>query len=176
MPENNTITGDLALRTLREYVAAVIAGIIVLGTSVLIGLALQFADDQERFSRAKELVQILVPVLTFVVGYYFNKVTTENRAESAEAVARGATAQAQQASEGRNLAQAEAASAKRAEEEAKRSLKEVGEAGERMAERRERGAATERELLGAEEGGAQALEQARHEFRLAWTRAKRLLN
>jgi len=69
----NNSDSYIALRRLREYVAAGIALIIIMGTVVLILYALVYTANPEQFSLVKELLQIIIPLLTFVLGYYFNK-------------------------------------------------------------------------------------------------------
>lgn len=61
---------------------------------------------------------IVNPLLGVVIGYYFNKVSTEARAESTESTAQSATMSAQQATEARNAAEAEAQAARSEAEEA----------------------------------------------------------
>ena len=88
---------DSTLRRFREYVAAGIAVLVVLGTFGMLIAAFAYIESNESFARVKDLLLIVNPFLGVVIGYYFNKVSTEARAESAENTARTATASAQQA-------------------------------------------------------------------------------
>src|SRR5262245_37539536 len=94
-PAPNSV--DASLRRFREYVAAGIALLVVLGTFGMLIAAFWYIDSNESFARVKDLLLIVNPFLGVVIGYYFNKVSTEARAESAENTARTATASAQQA-------------------------------------------------------------------------------
>src|SRR5216110_1104429 len=85
----NTASADSKLRILREAVAATIALLIVLGTTVMLYIVFTryvAGDDQaadKHFERAKDLLLFVNPLLGVVIGYYFNKVSTEARAEKA---------------------------------------------------------------------------------------------
>lgn len=102
---------DVWARRLRETMAAAIAGVIVLATVGMTLLAFFYTDQNETFTRAKDLLLFINPVLGVVIGFYFNKVSTEARAESAENTARTASANAQQAVEERAEATAQATQA-----------------------------------------------------------------
>jgi hypothetical protein len=164
------VAADPIMRRFREYVAAIISLTIIIGTVVMMIIALNHVDaPDERFTRVKDLLLFINPLLGVVVGYYFNKVTSEARAETAETTAQSAMASAQLAAEARNAADTEAKTAKGEAEEAKSALKEVGEAAEKMAAQAP--AAT---TLGVDESG-EPIEDPRLEFKMAWSRAKRLL-
>jgi uncharacterized membrane protein len=163
---------DVTLRRFREYVAAAIALVIMLGTVVVVALALGYTNNPDQFARAKDLLQIVVPLLTFVLGYYFNKTSTEARAESAEATAKSATANAQQAAEARNLAETEAKAAKSEARETKSALVEVGQAAQKMMAKVPAPAPG---TLGVDETTGEPVEDPRLEFRAAWARAERLI-
>jgi hypothetical protein len=117
----------------------------------------------------KDLLLFINPLLGVVVGYYFNKVTSEARAETAETTAQSAMTSAQLAAEARNAAETEAKTAKGEAEEAKSALKEVGEVAEKMMVQAP--AAT---TLGVNESG-EPVEDPRIEFKIVWERAKRLI-
>ncbi|MBC8076388.1 MAG: hypothetical protein H7Y32_09970, partial [Chloroflexales bacterium] len=102
---------DVWARRLRETMAAFIAGVVVLSFVVMTGLAFFYTDNNETFTRAKDLLLFINSVLGVVIGFYFNKVSTEGRAESAENTARTASANAQQAVEERAEATAQATQA-----------------------------------------------------------------
>jgi hypothetical protein len=127
----NTASADSKLRILRETVAATIALLIVLGTTVMLYIVFTryvAGDDQtadKHFERAKDLLLFVNPLLGVVIGYYFNKVSTEARAEKAEATVEMANTNAQQAISDRNEATEKAGKANEA-------LKEVIPAAEKM--------------------------------------------
>ena len=100
---------DDQLRRLREYVAAAIALTIILGTIIVVVISLSLSGDAERFERVKEVINLILPLLTFVLGYYFNKASTEARAEKAEAAAQVAGTTAQMATQGQFAAEETAA-------------------------------------------------------------------
>jgi hypothetical protein len=91
-------SGDPRLARFREYVAAGIAIIVVVGTGALIVVAITKTSSTDSFTNIKDLLLFINPLLGYVVGYYFSRVSTEGRAESAESVARS-TAQAAQEAE-----------------------------------------------------------------------------
>ena len=117
------------------------------------------------------------PLLGVVIGYYFNKASSEPRAETAEAAAKTAVASAQQATEARDQAEAEAEVATAEAEEAmgkaevvKMALKEVGEAAERMV-----AAAPTPKTLSVDETTGRPVVEPRLEFEMAWKRAQSLM-
>lgn len=112
---------DDNLRRFREYVAAGIAGMVILGAVILVIMGMFYTDDANRFSRVKDLINIMTPLLTFVLGYYFNKTSTEARAEKAEMTAQSAVTTAQKATQDR--AKAEQFAAETLEEKNKESKK-----------------------------------------------------
>ena len=92
---------DTQLRLFRERIAAAVALVIVVGSFILVGLTLMFVGDAERFTRAKDLLLFVNPILGVAIGYFFNKVTSDARAETAESAAETAQTNAQQATEER---------------------------------------------------------------------------
>ncbi|MFH1116550.1 MAG: hypothetical protein V1792_21765 [Pseudomonadota bacterium] len=171
MPDETASTTDNTLRWIREIVAAGIAVIVVLATFFIVAWALRYTGDPERFARVKDLILVIFPVLTLVLGYYFTRSSTESRAENAEAISKAATSNAQTATEGQNAALAEAAAAKSKENEAIEAMKELGEAAEKaITPTLTRGLG----VLGGEEA-AEPPQDPTIEFRVAWARAKRLL-
>ena len=123
---------DFALRRFREYVAAGIAGVVVLGTILMLVMAINTVSDDGQFSKMKDLLLIINPLLGVVLGYYFNKASTEARAENAEAAAKEAVTGAQEAGKARDAAQAEAKEAKAEAGEMWTALVDVRQAAERM--------------------------------------------
>lgn len=180
LPSPNPV--DASLRRFREYVAAGIALLVVLGTFGMLVAAFWHIDSNESFARVKDLLLIVNPFLGVVIGYYFNKVSTEARAESAENTARTATASAQQAvtraEVAENTAQAaqtdaqQAAIARDAAETKAQTviatLSDVQEAAEKVLAK----SAPAPAVLGAE---AQPSDDGRAELRAALERAKRVI-
>ena len=162
------VTTDPGLRRFREYVAAAIAVLVILGTIVMMIVALRYVGSSDQFARVKDLLLIVNPLLGVVIGYYFNKVSTEARAESAESTAQSATMSAQQATEARNVAEAEAQAAKSEAEEALSTLSEVSQAAEKVLSQ----APAPGVLRVGEEG--EPVEDARLELQVALARAKRI--
>jgi hypothetical protein len=95
---------DAPLSRFREGVAALIAVVVVAASLTLLFLGFRHIGEKEQFDRAKDLLLIVNPVLGVVIGYYFNKVSTEARAENAENTARHATADLRKAAEERQQA------------------------------------------------------------------------
>jgi len=174
MPEKPPIevAADPGLRRFREYVAAAIAVIVILGTIVMMIVALFYINSTDQFSRVKDLLLIVNPLLGVVIGYYFNKVSTEARAESAETTAQSATLNAQQATEARNAAEAKAQAARSEAEEAKSTLGEVSQAAEKVLSQVP--APAPGVLRVGEEG--EPVENARLELQVALARAKRIIS
>jgi len=123
---------DPGLKRFREFVAATIAVIVVAGTVLLMIAAFSHVRSPEVFGRVKDLLLIINPILGVVIGYYFNKVSTEARAENAEATARTAAVTAQQATEARNTAENETRTVKAQVQETRSALQEVSQAAEGM--------------------------------------------
>jgi hypothetical protein len=73
--------------------------VIVLGFVILvvftIGVAVNGSEDA--FGRAKDLLLFINPIVGVVIGYYFNKATSDARSENAEQNAKEATQTAQKA-------------------------------------------------------------------------------
>jgi ABC-type multidrug transport system fused ATPase/permease subunit len=105
--------------------AAGIAGVIVGGTMLLAVISLFFVGKPEDFGRAKDILLFINPFLGVVIGFYFNKVSSEARAENAESNARVATATAQQASQERTVATVEAERAKADAQQAQATTQQV---------------------------------------------------
>jgi uncharacterized membrane protein len=78
--------------TLKEWVTAVLALIVVIGAFILTAYAAQKALGD--FAKIKDLLLFINPILGVVIGYYFSKTATENVVNRAEAAADRANAQA----------------------------------------------------------------------------------
>ena len=186
MPEQKPAptSPDTSLRRLREYVAAGIAVIVVLGTVSLMVRAMSATGDDVQFARMKDLLLIVNPLLGVVLGYYFNKASTEARAENAEATAQNAVVNAQEAAKAREVAQAGSEAAKNMTKQAeadleatqqeaqeiKSALADVGQAVEKML------AQTPMPETRALSADGDPAEEAQRELQAAWARAKRIIN
>lgn len=96
---------EFKLRRFREYVTAIFAAIFILTTIVMIIIAFVKSADAAANARMKDLLLIVLPYTGVVLGYYFNRVTSEARAENAESTAQNAMASAQSAIEQRQQAE-----------------------------------------------------------------------
>lgn len=165
---------DRFVRRLREFVSAGIALVVILSSVIMLVQAFNYLKSPEEFDRVKDLLLFINPLLGVVVGYYFNRVTSEPRAEKAETAATAALATAQNASAARNEAEAEAEAAKGEAKEVKEALKEVDEAAEKMMLQ---APAPSMGVLGVdEESGEPAAMQARLELQIALRHARRLID
>ena len=172
MPEERDAEapGDPAMGRFRERVAALIAVVIIIASLVMLALAFRSLDDKEKFARAKDLLLIINPVLGVVIGYYFNRVSTEGRAESAESVARTTAADARRAMESRDKAERVANVARADAQETRTHLEDVSQAAEKMlAQTPGRTPGT----LGVSET-AKPADDARSELEAALARARRI--
>ncbi len=156
----------------RERVAALIALLVILAALAMMGLAFRYIGDDDRFARAKDLLLIINPVLGVVIGYYFNKVSTEARAEGAESAARSALADARRAAESRDRAEDRARGARAEVEETGRRLDDLSRAAEGVVAQSH---APRSAALAAGEKGekGQSLENALRELEAALARVRR---
>jgi hypothetical protein len=166
-PPQNT-SSDASLRHFREYVAAAIAVLVVLGTFGMLIAAFLYIGESDTFTRVKDLLLIANPILGVVIGYYFNKVSTEARAENAETTARAASASAQQAM---NEAQQSAAARAAAEEKTQSVTSALGDV-QVAAEQVLSQPPAPTGVLGAEE--SPAFDDGRAALRAALERARRV--
>ena len=88
---------EIGLRYLREIAAILIAAIVLIGFIIMMRETYSHvgAGQENDFQQTKDLLQIFTGFLGIVIGYYFNRVSTEARAEKAETAARNATDLAQ---------------------------------------------------------------------------------
>lgn len=123
---------DPELQRFRERVAAGIALIVVAGSFVLMAISFLFIGEAEQFNRVKDLLLIVNPFLGVVIGYYFNKTSSDARAERAEATVQHVSTTAQVATTARTAAeeQAKAAGAEAAQLQA--AFAEVEQAANQM--------------------------------------------
>lgn len=164
------VEADALVRRLREFVSAGIAIAIIIGTVVMLIQAFNFLTSPEEFDRVKDLLLFINPLLGVVIGYYFNKTTSEARAETAETSAQNAMANAQEAAEARNKAETVADTARQEAKEVKTALKEVGQTAEKMMAQVQPAPG----VLSLAEGG-ELVEDPRLEFQMAWSRARHLV-
>ena len=167
MAGNGDIDGRL--RLIRETVAAMLAGVVVLGTLVVFIVAFQYVEGQsdKSFERVKDLLLMINPIVGVVIGYYFSKVTTEARAESAEATAKAATTVAHQAESDARASREEA-------ERAKATLGTLSQAAQRFVAVSQSAGGTPGVLGGGGNGDAPALAEARLALRMAIEDAQRI--
>lgn len=94
----------------REYFSSLLAFVIVGAFLIMVGVTLPvaFNGTDEALTRAKDLLTLVSPFAGMVIGYYFNKATSDARAESAEQTAKEATQTAQQATAEREKVAGEA--------------------------------------------------------------------
>jgi len=160
---------DVTMSRFRERVAAFIALLVILAALAMMVLAFRYIGDDDRFARAKDLLLIINPVLGVVIGYYFNKVSTEARAEGAESAARSALADARRAAESRDRAEDRARGARAEAEETGRRLDDLSHAADGVVAQSH---APRSAALAAGEKG-QSLENALRELEAALARARR---
>ncbi|RPI31354.1 MAG: hypothetical protein EHM70_11700 [Chloroflexota bacterium] len=168
-----TTDADFQMRRFREYVTATIAFVVVivypLGVTLL---ELTLVTTPEAHERLKDMLLFINPILGFVLGFYFNKSSSETRAESAESTARNASVTAVQASQARDEALDAEKEAMEKVDEARGLIDEMGEAAMKL----ETAEATSRTLSDDETAPAAASSAAaRQDLLRAWERAKKVL-
>lgn len=172
-PEPNApspLSPDPLLSRAKEAVASLLALIIVLTLLVMLWKAFRVlsTDSDKAFQQVKDLLLFINPLVGVVIGYYFNKVSTEARAESAEATAQAATTTAQQAAEARQEAENRASEAESVSDSAREALDEIIPAAEAVLARQPATAA-----LADGNGEAASVAGARLELQHALQRARR---
>ena len=73
------------LPVIREMVAGVLSLIVISAFVVLLTRALDRTAKPDEFGPVKDLLGMINPIAGLVIGYYFSRVTSEARAERAEA-------------------------------------------------------------------------------------------
>jgi hypothetical protein len=73
------------LPVIREVVAGVLSLIVISAFVVLLTRALDRTAKPDEFGPVKDLLGMINPIAGLVIGYYFSRVTSEARAERAEA-------------------------------------------------------------------------------------------
>jgi hypothetical protein len=110
MPDNELPPSTTRLAMIREIFAGVLATVVMGLFLLLILRALDRAAGTE-FTSIKELLAIVNPTVGVVIGYYFSRVTSEARAERAEASAATAGRSALESAQARAHAEEQARSA-----------------------------------------------------------------
>jgi hypothetical protein len=133
-PSAATTSTDTFLSRAKEGVAAILGLIIILCFVVMIwkafGLMANAENQEKGFQQVKDLLLFINPLVGVVIGYYFTKVSTEARAESAEATAKVASTTAQQATEARLSAETKVGHAEADAEQVRAKLNEIIPAAE----------------------------------------------
>ncbi|MCA1615225.1 MAG: hypothetical protein LC800_14050 [Acidobacteria bacterium] len=176
-------TAESVLHWLKESVAALIGIALVVCLLYMIWGAfghLNAGQNDPSFDRIKDLLLFINPLVGVVIGYYFNRVSTEARAENAERTARGAAATALQAESARTGALSLAEQNRAEAELAKSALDQVVPAAETVLSQMEADASGGSGDLGVAESAAGAshdpLSEARLNLRVALERARAVVN
>lgn len=177
---NSPTRAEVVLSWLKEAVAALIGLALVVCLLYMIRSAfghLNAGATDPSFDRVKDLLLFINPLVGIVIGYYFNRVSTEARAENAERTARGATATALQAEAARGEAQSLAEKNKGDAVAARSALEQVIPAAETLLS--QTASAPAAGVADAEDDGAtftEALSEARLNLRMALERARAVAN
>lgn len=166
-PLSPVLTTELSLEKLREWIAGALALTIIVGMVLLCIIAVQNLGNAEQFQRAKDLLLILTPFVGVVIGYYFNKVTSDARAASLQRAVDAASQTAINATVESERAQTLAAQAQTQADQMRGALTEMVSAAENAGV----GQPGKLGTLDAKEN-----EDVRVDFLLAIERAKRALN
>jgi len=123
-----------ALTTFREYFSSILAFVVVGAFLLMVGFTLPvaFNGTDEALTRAKDLLTLISPFAGMVIGYYFNKASSDARAENAESAAKTATETAQKAQLEREDAVKQAKSAEGEIKDMRSALLEVWGAADDM--------------------------------------------
>jgi hypothetical protein len=124
--------GEIGLRYLREIAALLIAGVVLIGFIIMMRETYSQVENIDKFNRTKDLLIIFNGLLGIVIGYYFNRVSTEVRAEKAESAARTANETAQGAVEAHKNALHENKAAKEATSIVKNELRNLSDAAKTL--------------------------------------------
>lgn len=151
-PQKTSPNQEFQLRMFRERMAAVISLLIVVSSFIMIGIAMSLVGNPEQFSLAKDLLLFVNPILGIALGYFFNKITSDARSETAEKAADAAGITAQQAAEARNQAVAETEAMRTETDAMKGVLHDLVSCSEDMLAQNEAAPKTPR-TLGVERGG-----------------------
>ncbi|HZQ07543.1 MAG TPA: hypothetical protein VFD70_13260 [Anaerolineae bacterium] len=104
-PSNPVLATQLLLEKLRELVAGGLAFLLILTFLIMCVIAVQNLPNADVFQRTKDLLLLINPFVGVVIGYYFNKVTSDARATALQRAADTASAEALEATTDRERAQ-----------------------------------------------------------------------
>ena len=123
-----------ALTISREYFSSILAFVVVGAFLLMVGFTLPvaFNGTDEALTRAKDLLTLVSPFAGMVIGYYFNKATSDARAENAETTAKSATESAQKATLDREKAVEQAQKSEMEIKDMRADLLEMWTAAEEM--------------------------------------------
>jgi hypothetical protein len=124
MPDNELPPSTTRLAMIREIFAGVLATVVMGLFLLLILRALDRVAGTE-FTPIKELLAIVNPTVGLVIGYYFSRVTSEARAERAEASAAAAGRSALESAQARAHAEASLDGTRHRAEEARSALADL---------------------------------------------------
>jgi hypothetical protein len=124
MPDNELPPWTTRLATIREIFAGILATVVMGLFLLLILRALDRAAGTE-FTSIKELLAVVNPTVGLVIGYYFSRVTSEARAERAEASAAAAGRSALESVQARAHAEASLDGTRHKAEEARSALADL---------------------------------------------------
>jgi hypothetical protein len=124
MPDNELPPWTTRLAMIREIFAGILAAVVMGLFLLLILRALDRAAGTE-FTSIKELLAVVNPTVGLVIGYYFSRVTSEARAERAEASAVAAGRSALESAQARAHAEASLDGTRHKAEEARSALADL---------------------------------------------------
>ena len=124
MPDNELPPWTIRLAMIREIVAGILATV-VMGLFLLLILRALYRVTGNEFTPIKELLAMVNPTVGLVIGYYFSRVTSEARAERAEASAEAAGRSALESAQARAHAEASMEGTRHRAEEARSALAEL---------------------------------------------------
>lgn len=123
---------EFRLRIIREFAAIFIAIFVIVGFIVMMYLTYVQVENLDKYNRTKDLLMIINGFVGIVIGYYFNRVSTEVRAEKAESAARTANETAQGAIAGQKNAVEEKKVASEAASSTKSELRNLASAAQAL--------------------------------------------
>ena len=130
MTEENPNPPTVWLPLLREIMAGGIALFVVGVFAALLLRAMKDVTNAPDVTLAKELLGMVNPLMGLVVGYYFSRVTSEARAERAEATVTATLRSAERASTAREHAESDARTARQRAGELAHALEGLTRAAE----------------------------------------------
>lgn len=168
-PTNPVLATQLALERLREFVAGGLAFLLIIAFLVMALIAILNLPNADVFQRTKDLLLMINPFVGVVIGYYFNKVSSDARANALQRAADTASETAIVATADRDRAVQQTETAQTQTQQMRGALSEMVTAAEGVT-------ASQTGKLGALAAGEQPITDADIQFRVALERAKRALN